>query len=174
MFGQSKTHFFQGGSAAGREKPLRDELLSIEGLEETAKALAARFTIDPNPVVARGASFGVSTITLAFSATRTARWPTRCTRGNSSRRQRNGSSITSTWWFPRSGTSATTFREATTASSPSSPCVSSRVTPRLRHGGIAHPPQRQSPGPTKTPAFVNSYQTSPRRRSASCGPDRAC
>jgi cyclic beta-1,2-glucan synthetase len=31
------------------EKPLRDELLSIEGLEERALALAARFTIDPNP-----------------------------------------------------------------------------------------------------------------------------
>jgi cyclic beta-1,2-glucan synthetase len=31
------------------EKPLRDELLSIEGLEERAKALAARFTLDPNP-----------------------------------------------------------------------------------------------------------------------------
>ena len=31
------------------EKPLRDELLSIERLEERALALAARFTIDPNP-----------------------------------------------------------------------------------------------------------------------------
>jgi cyclic beta-1,2-glucan synthetase len=31
------------------EKPLRDELLSIERLEERAVALAARFTIDPNP-----------------------------------------------------------------------------------------------------------------------------
>ncbi|HYM21661.1 MAG TPA: glucoamylase family protein, partial [Vicinamibacterales bacterium] len=31
------------------EKPLRDELLSIEGLEDRARALAARFTIDPNP-----------------------------------------------------------------------------------------------------------------------------
>jgi cyclic beta-1,2-glucan synthetase len=31
------------------EKPLRDELLSIERLEERAKALAARFTLDPNP-----------------------------------------------------------------------------------------------------------------------------
>lgn len=30
------------------EKPLRDELLSIEGLEERALALAARFTVDPN------------------------------------------------------------------------------------------------------------------------------
>jgi cyclic beta-1,2-glucan synthetase len=30
------------------EKPLRDELLSIERLEERAKALAARFTVDPN------------------------------------------------------------------------------------------------------------------------------
>ena len=31
------------------EKPLRDELLSIEKLEERARALAARFTLDPNP-----------------------------------------------------------------------------------------------------------------------------
>ncbi len=30
------------------EKPLRDELLSIEKLEERARGLAARFTIDPN------------------------------------------------------------------------------------------------------------------------------
>ncbi len=35
--------------AARAEKPLRDELLSIEGLEERAVALAASFTIDPNP-----------------------------------------------------------------------------------------------------------------------------
>src|SRR3990172_3362576 len=31
------------------EKPLRDELLSIERLEERAKALAARVTVDPTP-----------------------------------------------------------------------------------------------------------------------------
>ena len=31
------------------EKPFRDELLSIERLEERALALAASFTIDPNP-----------------------------------------------------------------------------------------------------------------------------
>ena len=31
------------------ERPLRDELLSIERLEERALALAASFTIDPNP-----------------------------------------------------------------------------------------------------------------------------
>ncbi len=31
------------------EKPLRDELLSIERLEERARTLAARFTLDPNP-----------------------------------------------------------------------------------------------------------------------------
>ncbi|HVR72264.1 MAG TPA: DUF3131 domain-containing protein, partial [Vicinamibacteria bacterium] len=30
------------------ERPFRDELLSIEGLEERAKALAARFTLDPS------------------------------------------------------------------------------------------------------------------------------
>jgi cyclic beta-1,2-glucan synthetase len=31
------------------DKPLRDELLSIERLEERAKALAARLTVDPTP-----------------------------------------------------------------------------------------------------------------------------
>jgi hypothetical protein len=31
------------------EKPFRDELLSVERLEERAKALAARFTLDPSP-----------------------------------------------------------------------------------------------------------------------------
>jgi cyclic beta-1,2-glucan synthetase len=35
--------------ASATEKPLRDELLSIERLEERASALAASFTIDPNP-----------------------------------------------------------------------------------------------------------------------------
>ena len=34
---------------AAAEKPLRDELLSIERLEERALALAASLTIDPNP-----------------------------------------------------------------------------------------------------------------------------
>ena len=36
-------------AAQGAEKPLRDELLSIERLEERAKSLAARFTVDPSP-----------------------------------------------------------------------------------------------------------------------------
>ena len=36
-------------SIARPEKPLRDELLSIERLEERAKALAARLTLDPTP-----------------------------------------------------------------------------------------------------------------------------
>ena len=35
--------------ARAPEKPLRDELLSIERLEERAKALAARLTVDPTP-----------------------------------------------------------------------------------------------------------------------------
>src|SRR5947208_5851714 len=35
--------------APSSEKPFRDELLSIERLEERAMALAASFTIDPNP-----------------------------------------------------------------------------------------------------------------------------
>jgi len=44
-----KTRPLRGRRGDPFEKPLRDELLSIEGLEERAKALAARFTIDPNP-----------------------------------------------------------------------------------------------------------------------------
>ncbi|HXG88325.1 MAG TPA: glucoamylase family protein [Vicinamibacterales bacterium] len=35
--------------ASDHDTPLRDELLSIERLEERAKSIAARFTIDPNP-----------------------------------------------------------------------------------------------------------------------------
>jgi len=37
------------GRGRAPEKPLRDELLSIERLEERAKALAARLTVDPTP-----------------------------------------------------------------------------------------------------------------------------
>jgi len=46
-----KALFRRPGRRARRppEKPLRDELLSIERLEERARALAARFTLDPNP-----------------------------------------------------------------------------------------------------------------------------
>src|SRR4029077_19345970 len=35
--------------AASTDKPFRDELLSIERLEERALALAASFTVDPSP-----------------------------------------------------------------------------------------------------------------------------
>ena len=41
--------FFGIGPRPAALPPLRDELLSIERLEERAKALAARFTLDPNP-----------------------------------------------------------------------------------------------------------------------------
>jgi cyclic beta-1,2-glucan glucanotransferase len=46
-----KTPFRWLGSRSPRpaEKPLRDELLSIEKLEERARALAAKFTLDPHP-----------------------------------------------------------------------------------------------------------------------------
>ncbi len=40
---------FGGRAPRPAEKPLRDELLSIESLEERARTLAARFTPDPNP-----------------------------------------------------------------------------------------------------------------------------
>src|SRR5687767_13964750 len=36
------------GAPPPAQRPLRDELLSIERLEERARALAARFTLDPN------------------------------------------------------------------------------------------------------------------------------
>jgi cyclic beta-1,2-glucan synthetase len=39
--------FDRGGATPAVDKPLRDELLSIERLEERAHALAARFTVDP-------------------------------------------------------------------------------------------------------------------------------
>jgi cyclic beta-1,2-glucan synthetase len=38
-----------GAKSRVAEKPLRDELLSVERLEERALALAGAFTIDPNP-----------------------------------------------------------------------------------------------------------------------------
>lgn len=40
---------FRRRQSSAVEKPLRDELLSIEGLEERALALAASLTVDPNP-----------------------------------------------------------------------------------------------------------------------------
>ncbi len=40
---------FQPPRVPAPEKPLRDELLSIERLEERAKSLAARLTVDPTP-----------------------------------------------------------------------------------------------------------------------------
>ena len=40
---------FRGRRVRAQEPPLRDELLSIERLEERAKALAARLTVDPAP-----------------------------------------------------------------------------------------------------------------------------
>jgi cyclic beta-1,2-glucan synthetase len=42
-----------GARAAPRAEPFRDELLSIERLEERARSLAARFTVDPSRRVAR-------------------------------------------------------------------------------------------------------------------------
>jgi cyclic beta-1,2-glucan synthetase len=40
---------FRRAKASAAEKPLRDELLSTEGLEERALALAASLTVDPSP-----------------------------------------------------------------------------------------------------------------------------
>ena len=43
------TSWFQPRRAPATEKPLRDELLSIERLDERALALAASLSVDPNP-----------------------------------------------------------------------------------------------------------------------------
>jgi cyclic beta-1,2-glucan synthetase len=47
--------FFGGprGAKVAWERPFRDELLSVERLDERARALAARFTIDPSRRPAR-------------------------------------------------------------------------------------------------------------------------
>jgi len=49
--------YFRRGGRRAREapKPRREELLSIELLEERARALAARFTVDPDRRAGRGA-----------------------------------------------------------------------------------------------------------------------
>ena len=49
MFVRSLASWLPRRRFAAAEKPLRDELLSIERLEERALALAASLTIDPNP-----------------------------------------------------------------------------------------------------------------------------
>ena len=46
---QASKGWFGKRSAKDPERPLRDELLSTERLEERARSLAARFTIDSNP-----------------------------------------------------------------------------------------------------------------------------
>ncbi|MGO9764567.1 MAG: GH36-type glycosyl hydrolase domain-containing protein [Myxococcaceae bacterium] len=49
MNSQTFKRWFAKRSSAEAERPLRDELLSIERLDERARALAARFTIDSRP-----------------------------------------------------------------------------------------------------------------------------
>jgi cyclic beta-1,2-glucan glucanotransferase len=46
---RSLTNWLWGRMSPTVEKPLRDELLSIERLEERALGLAASLTVDPNP-----------------------------------------------------------------------------------------------------------------------------
>jgi hypothetical protein len=53
-----------------QDKPFRDELLSIERLEERAMTLAATFTVDPVPRPARAASFPDFVTTPASCARR--------------------------------------------------------------------------------------------------------
>ena len=101
----------RGRQPATAEKPLRDELLSIERLEERALALAASFTVDPNPRRRARDTFPA----LRGQRPRAARGlphagRRRARRRSSSRRRPNGCSTTSTWSPPRSPTSAGTCR----------------------------------------------------------------
>ena len=101
-------------------RPFRDELLSIERLEERARALAARFTVDPSRRTARSVfpRFDENARLLAPAYRALA---TTCTAASSSPRGRSGSSTTTTSSTPRSGWCGRTCRAATTASCPSSP-----------------------------------------------------
>src|SRR5512142_3129570 len=45
--------FGKGHRAAPRDRPFRDELLSVECLDERARSLAGRFTVDPRRRAAR-------------------------------------------------------------------------------------------------------------------------
>ena len=70
-------------------------------------ALAARFTVDPNPRRVRAERPSrASTTTPASCARPTAPWPTTSTGARSSPRPRSGCSTTSTSWRRRSATSA--------------------------------------------------------------------
>ena len=79
------------------EKPLRDELLSIERLEERALALAASLTIDPNPRRrARDTFPRFDDNVRRASRAPIARSPTTSAPASSSCRPPTGSSTTST------------------------------------------------------------------------------
>ena len=62
--------------AVAPEPPLRDELLSIERLEERAKSLAARFTVAPLRQRVEPRVPATRATTHACCAPRTPRWPT--------------------------------------------------------------------------------------------------
>ena len=147
------------------EKPFRDELLSIERLEERAKALAARFTVDPTRGARRATSFPrldenarvlrEAYRTLADDVHRGA---------VRHRRPPSGCSTTSTW-------STSEIRDVRQN-------LPARLLPRaadarraraggarahLRDGGRAHPPQRQ---PARPPAAGALHQQLPDGRAA--------
>ena len=108
--------WLQRRRAPAAEKPLRDELLSIERLEERALALAASLTIDPNPRRRARDTFPrfednvrVLRARVSHAGRRRARRAVRrC-------RPRTGCSTTSTSSRPRSPTSAGTCRAPTRA-----------------------------------------------------------
>ena len=130
------------------EKPLRDELLSIERLEERARALAARFTLDPNP---RRASRNVlprfednarvlreAYVTLADDVHR---GRVRHPRGGVAPRQLPPRGLRDPRRPPQPP--ARLLPRAAQAR----PARAGGPRPRLRPGRRAHPPQRQPPGP---------------------------
>ena len=72
------------GALPPAEKPFRDELLSIERLEERALALAASFTLDPSPQAPRAQHLSALQRQRPRAATTpTARWPTTCATASS-------------------------------------------------------------------------------------------
>ena len=137
-----------------REKPLRDELLSIERLEERAKALAARLTVDPTP--RRNARERVPA--LRRQRARPARGVPQHGRGRAPGRVRDGGGGVAARQLPPGG-----FRDPRRPPEPAARLLpraaqarhagARRRRARLRPGRGADPPQRQPPRPAAARAL---------------------